>query len=404
MRLPDEAKSRELAMWRGMRTVYLAAGLMSSIAVGVAKADTYEINAGGSNDFHTGGATVTVSGTFDADANGQITGSDITVSESLDVGGIPIFSPPYGYTPIEDWTGSMVVSGGGSSSLGNVGYDPLLWALSFSGLYLTVVIPDPSLSTSWIPFDTASLAPYPGYSSTSVPLTSCVYETGPLTGQDCSSLGAPSVEVDLYGSVTDIAVQATPIPGSLPLFACGLFALNLLRRRRPWASGALAVTFASTLAIGAAKADTYQTYDLSGSYTEITAYNFDYTGDCFGGEFSCGNFSYSGEVTYDLTTQTFGNFSIEDVAVVSDGAGYAAEYDWGGGYRAPFNYPPGSTITDAGFGGAFCGANPEYCVGIILDVNIIQTEVTPLPATLPLFAAGLGPLGLFGWRRKREAP
>ena len=29
--------------------------------------------------------------------------------------------------------------------------------------------------------------------------------------------------------------------------------------------------------------------------------------------------------------------------------------------------------------------------------------VTPLPATLPLFASGLGALGLLGWRRKRKA-
>jgi hypothetical protein len=30
-------------------------------------------------------------------------------------------------------------------------------------------------------------------------------------------------------------------------------------------------------------------------------------------------------------------------------------------------------------------------------------EVVPLPATLPLFASGLGALGLLGWRRKRTA-
>jgi hypothetical protein len=30
-------------------------------------------------------------------------------------------------------------------------------------------------------------------------------------------------------------------------------------------------------------------------------------------------------------------------------------------------------------------------------------EVTPLPAALPLFATGLGALGLLGWRRKRKA-
>jgi len=30
-------------------------------------------------------------------------------------------------------------------------------------------------------------------------------------------------------------------------------------------------------------------------------------------------------------------------------------------------------------------------------------QATPLPAALPLFASGLGALGLFGWRRKRKA-
>jgi hypothetical protein len=30
-------------------------------------------------------------------------------------------------------------------------------------------------------------------------------------------------------------------------------------------------------------------------------------------------------------------------------------------------------------------------------------DATPLPATLPLFATGLGALGVFGWRRKRKA-
>jgi hypothetical protein len=32
----------------------------------------------------------------------------------------------------------------------------------------------------------------------------------------------------------------------------------------------------------------------------------------------------------------------------------------------------------------------------------LQTSATPLPAALPLFATGLGALGVFGWRRKRK--
>jgi hypothetical protein len=38
-----------------------------------------------------------------------------------------------------------------------------------------------------------------------------------------------------------------------------------------------------------------------------------------------------------------------------------------------------------------------------LTVNaLVDPQVTPLPAALPLFATGLGALGLFGWRRKRK--
>jgi hypothetical protein len=38
--------------------------------------------------------------------------------------------------------------------------------------------------------------------------------------------------------------------------------------------------------------------------------------------------------------------------------------------------------------------------------NFTETVVgtTPLPAALPLFATGLGLMGLLGWRRKKKAP
>lgn len=39
-----------------------------------------------------------------------------------------------------------------------------------------------------------------------------------------------------------------------------------------------------------------------------------------------------------------------------------------------------------------------------LSLSLINTDLqTPLPAALPLFASGLGGLGLLGWRRKRKA-
>ena len=36
------------------------------------------------------------------------------------------------------------------------------------------------------------------------------------------------------------------------------------------------------------------------------------------------------------------------------------------------------------------------------DITIREATATPLPAALPLFATGLGALGLLGWRRKRK--
>jgi hypothetical protein len=35
--------------------------------------------------------------------------------------------------------------------------------------------------------------------------------------------------------------------------------------------------------------------------------------------------------------------------------------------------------------------------------TLVISTTTPLPAALPLFASGLGALGLFGWRRKRKS-
>jgi hypothetical protein len=50
--------------------------------------------------------------------------------------------------------------------------------------------------------------------------------------------------------------------------------------------------------------------------------------------------------------------------------------------------------------------NGDWCVGLCSDAgspgNGVWAE-TPLPAALPLFATGLGALGLLGWRRKRKA-
>jgi hypothetical protein len=46
--------------------------------------------------------------------------------------------------------------------------------------------------------------------------------------------------------------------------------------------------------------------------------------------------------------------------------------------------------------------NGDEAFGALVAFDNLAT--TPLPATLPLFATGLGALGVLGWRRKRKAP
>ena len=55
-----------------------------------------------------------------------------------------------------------------------------------------------------------------------------------------------------------------------------------------------------------------------------------------------------------------------------------------------FNLPVGFTVND-----------PDMF--IVNNDFLAPTAATPLPAALPLFATGLGGLGLLGWRRKRKA-
>ena len=49
------------------------------------------------------------------------------------------------------------------------------------------------------------------------------------------------------------------------------------------------------------------------------------------------------------------------------------------------------------------GGNDDSAIfDYVVFASFSPTSSTPLPAALPLFASGLGALGLFGWRRKRK--
>jgi hypothetical protein len=66
----------------------------------------------------------------------------------------------------------------------------------------------------------------------------------------------------------------------------------------------------------------------------------------------------------------------------------------------PFNYTvQAGDILDGQFADPTAGTNLS-----LFATTITLTDLTtPLPAALPLFATGLGGLGLLGWRRKRKA-
>ena len=51
---------------------------------------------------------------------------------------------------------------------------------------------------------------------------------------------------------------------------------------------------------------------------------------------------------------------------------------------------------------SFLGLNPPGWTAVA-NVSVTPVSSTPLPAALPLFATGLGAIGLFGWRKKRKA-
>jgi hypothetical protein len=65
------------------------------------------------------------------------------------------------------------------------------------------------------------------------------------------------------------------------------------------------------------------------------------------------------------------------------------------------NYASGFSVTANASGNFFYLAPSAFPNGNQYNGTIPST--TPLPAALPLFASGLGGLGLLGWRRKRKA-
>ena len=186
---------------------------------------------------------------------------------------------------------------------------------------------------------------------------------------------------------------------------------------------------ALAMTVGAAKADTIQTLYISGTLTESGAW-------VGGGSISM---PAGGEIDLDYTTGFVDTASVSGLGFYSDnifGFGPPVTFsqsfilglsqnvccvpqrqmDWFGFTLADLVGGFFTTGTMSGAGGLavplffdprlcppdnsrpVCDQSSRYSyTGTITDTN-----PTPLPAALPLFASGLGALGLLGWRRKRK--
>ena len=95
-----------------------------------------------------------------------------------------------------------------------------------------------------------------------------------------------------------------------------------------------------------------------------------------------------------------GNGSVQNVtsSTTATSAAVVAAFTGLGTFPADFHYQ-----SVCGPGIATCGTGWSGSLDITYNFTPSTTAETPLPAALPLFATGLGALGLLGWRRKRKA-
>ncbi len=154
---------------------------------------------------------------------------------------------------------------------------------------------------------------------------------------------------------------------------------------------AVGVTFAAGIAAGS---------PLASQSATAATYNFDLSGQY--------NYSWSMDSNPTPTTSAPDSFYISGV-----GPGDALWFytSASGGGLIIQDVPGQSSDINLLGPQLFSGdtSAPQFILGTysLMDpegnTDTLAISETPLPATLPLFASGLGALGLLGWRRKRKA-
>ncbi len=166
---------------------------------------------------------------------------------------------------------------------------------------------------------------------------------------------------------------------------------------------AVAALLSALANIGVARADTFQTFIASGTYST----------------FAEGSYSFSGSLTLDLTDQviTAAELNIPDIGVFPCGGSYCGLLLFDGIAEGPkLNLelsPSGDGPYDGGLlsgipggppgsVGGQCAVDPTPCLYAVTSFSGTLTA-NPVPAALPLFGTVLGGAVLLGWLRKREA-
>jgi hypothetical protein len=185
--------------------------------------------------------------------------------------------------------------------------------------------------------------------------------------------------------------------------------------------GWLAVT-AICLSFAPARAATV--FDLNGTFFDGSAVSGTLTIDTTAGVVDAANLSYLGN-TYStiLTLPPLGQGPFSGVTAPGQTpvpVGYGVDIGTSAAALPRIDILiPGTSVVDSlvsYVGGPLCSfdaeCGPDQQLNTYLSafhstscavVGLETGALTPLPAALPLFAPGLGAMGLIGWRRKRKA-
>jgi hypothetical protein len=214
------------------------------------------------------------------------------------------------------------------------------------------------------------------------------------------------------------AVVVTPLPAALPLFATSLGVLGLMGWRRKWRKMALGVA-GCVIMFAALFATPVQAITYSAD--ELIGFRWDIPTTGVAGDVKIWVDVLNPNTAPSFIGQSYWSLELVIPDIVNNTLTKGVFFEVFSPYQSRQVTPVSFHITESltslilifgsgQWGGAgCCGLYPGLpTVFLQYDGNLLVlpsnfTVVTPLPAALPLFATGLGVLGLLGWRRKRKA-